>query len=631
MDHSESSTALKESSGGGIGDATRPGADRFAWLEAAAFNGGWQYGEQGVLEDIFDVLGTANSYCVEFGAGDGGALPLSVGRLIDNGWDALLIEPNPAYYADLRDRYGNSVKILNQRVGLEPGDCLDSILSANGAPVSPDLVVIDVDSVDYWIFKSLTEHRPRVVMVEHMDLVFGGPEADAENPVPVEDSGAALPNSFVLQSSARALRALGESKGYVAVFASRVNTIFVRADEAERLARPMVRLNVGSGDIQIPGYTNVDIKSGIDARKLPYADGSVDEVYASHLLEHFDYNGEVPAVLREWVRVLRPGGLLRISVPDVEVYCKERNATNSFIYDRIFLGGHSDANDRHGSVFDEKKLRQILGMAGVGDVARFESFAKDCSSLPISLNMEGRKRWHRKLAAPRVALILSQPRFTFTGHENALVKMAQRLRFFGPEYSKGAFWDRDMTIATQGAIGHYNPDILLYSDYDSIFDVSDAQLLIATLNANPTLAAVGVVQMERHGDKPLVFDDQADYSGHLSHVRFQHFGLTAIRADVFKELPLPWFWSIPGSDGGWTTWNRSDADITFWRLLREYGFEVAQRNDIVIGHIINAVKWPSDRGKGVILQPEEMYHLYGKPPNAKFNAALYQTPKEEPA
>lgn len=617
-----------EPSSGGAGDATRPGTDRFDWLHASAYMGGWQFGEQGVLEDIFAVIGTTNSYCVEFGAGDGGTLPLTCGRFIDEGWDALLIEPVSEHCGHLNDRYGTKVKILNRAVGLTPADGLDAILKESGAPSAPDLAVIDVDSTEYYIWRALTEYRPRVVCIEHMDLEYQGPEADDADPPAIDDCGKRIANTegFVLQASARAIRALAESKGYVAVFTSRCNTIFVRSEDAEKLARPLVRLNIGCGERHIEGYESIDIKTGVDARKLPHADGSVDEVYASHLLEHFDYE-EVPKVLAEWVRVLRPGGLLRVSVPDVEKFCKERNQINSFQWDRIILGGHSDANDRHGSVYDAHKLRQILGMAGIGHVDTFEPFANDCSRLPVSLNMEGRKRHFRKLVNPRICLVLSQPRFTFTGHEKSLVKLAQRLKF-DIEISKGAFWDRDMTIATQGAIGHYHPDIILYSDYDSVFEERDAIKLIAVLNSDPTLASVGVVQMERHGDKPLVFDQSVDYEGDQTDIRFHHFGLTAIRAEVFEELPLPWFWSIPGSTGQWTEWDRSDADITFWRLLRERGFRVAQRNDIVIGHIVNAIKWPG-KERGTILQPESNYEMQGKPKNAGFNPALYKPKKKE--
>ena len=50
-----------------------------------------------------------------------------------------------------------------------------------------------------------------------------------------------------------------------------------------------------------------------------FEDASFDTLYASHVLEHFDYFSELEAVLDEWYRILKPGGKLYISVPDIEV------------------------------------------------------------------------------------------------------------------------------------------------------------------------------------------------------------------------------------------------------------------------------------------------------------------------
>lgn len=52
-------------------------------------------------------------------------------------------------------------------------------------------------------------------------------------------------------------------------------------------------------------------------KRLPAADASVDVVYSSHMLEHLDREG-AKAFLEETLRVLRPGGILRIAVPDIE-------------------------------------------------------------------------------------------------------------------------------------------------------------------------------------------------------------------------------------------------------------------------------------------------------------------------
>lgn len=79
-----------------------------------------------------------------------------------------------------------------------------------------------------------------------------------------------------------------------------------------------------------------------------FADGTFLEVYASHVLEHFDYRDKLPAVLTEWRRVLQPGGTLYVSVPDLERLCHlylTPGLTPDGRYQvmRLMFGGHEDA------------------------------------------------------------------------------------------------------------------------------------------------------------------------------------------------------------------------------------------------------------------------------------------------
>jgi len=239
----------------------------------------------------------------------------------------------------------------------------------------------------------------------------------------------------------------------------------------------------------------------------------------------------------------------------------------------------------------------------------------------------GCKRSWGKIDNPKVALILSQPRIGFMDHSDRLIHLAMQMKF-DVEKSKGAFWDRDIECTTMLAIHKYNPDFLLYSDYDSVFDPSDVAKLLDVINNDPTIGAIGSVQMSRHDDRPLVFEADKDYSGAHTDVDFQHFGLTLIRRQVFEELPHPWFWCTPGvhQDGtvGWDAPGRSDADITFWRQMKTHNMRVMQHNEVVIGHMIIAVKWPKDTGYGVQLQPIEMYNRHGKPATAKLNQDIYR-------
>ena len=81
-----------------------------------------------------------------------------------------------------------------------------------------------------------------------------------------------------------------------------------------------MRLNLGSGCRNVVGYTNVDLDPRADVnsdiRTLPFDDDSADEVMAIHVIEHF-YRWEVLDVLKEWRRVLKPGGLLVLECPDL--------------------------------------------------------------------------------------------------------------------------------------------------------------------------------------------------------------------------------------------------------------------------------------------------------------------------
>lgn len=82
-----------------------------------------------------------------------------------------------------------------------------------------------------------------------------------------------------------------------------------------------LRLNLGAGRRSIPGFLSVDIQGEpdikADIRSLPMVrDGMVDEVLTVHVLEHL-YRWEAPDALREWFRVLKPGGMCAIEVPDL--------------------------------------------------------------------------------------------------------------------------------------------------------------------------------------------------------------------------------------------------------------------------------------------------------------------------
>lgn len=94
----------------------------------------------------------------------------------------------------------------------------------------------------------------------------------------------------------------------------------------------MIRLNLGCGDKILPGYVNVDVAPSrlgrapdvlCDLRHLHvFQDNYADEILSVHVVEHF-YRWEIVEILREWVRVLKPGSKMIVECPNLLSACQE--------------------------------------------------------------------------------------------------------------------------------------------------------------------------------------------------------------------------------------------------------------------------------------------------------------------
>ena len=131
-----------------------------------------------------------------------------------------------------------------------------------------------------------------------------------------------------------------------------------------------------------------------------FADATFAEIYASHVVEHFDYKDELHTTLVEWRRVLAPGGRACISVPDLDILATLILAREQLTLDerfhvmRMLFGGHVDQYDYHQVGLNADFLSAILAEAGFVNIRRVSDFGlfQDTSGLrfkgvPISLNL----------------------------------------------------------------------------------------------------------------------------------------------------------------------------------------------------------------------------------------------------
>lgn len=383
-----------------------------------------------------------------------------------------------------------------------------------------------------------------------------------------------------------------------------------------------MRLNIGAGSSELSGFTGVDIHAGQDATKLPYEDNSVDEIYASHVLEHWDFN-HTQAVLAEWVRVLRPNGRMRIAVPDFDWILRAYTQGVQAPIEGYLLGGHIDENDVHHAIFNRDKLRDLLRSVGLTRISKWEPEIEDCSALPCSLNLQGYKRDTGQQIKGVVA-VMSIPRLVFADN------MFQAMRVFTPLHipmirAGGVFYGQAMTRLFKEAMATPGCRYILTLDYDTLFTSENVIDLFDIMETHLEIDALCPVQIRREGTTALMTKAGADgepvtvvmeeeLSRETMPIMSGHFGLTMLRVDALKNMDKPWFVAVPDEDGDWGT-GRTDEDSNFWRTWRKSGNTIASANHVGIGHMQLMATWPT-RELTPVSQLVTEWEEHGKPQEA---------------
>ncbi len=182
-----------------------------------------QSGEDGIFEAIFECIpaGQTGRWAVEFGAWDGKKFSNTCNLISHHDWHGVFIEANAVKFEKLVANYADNPKAicLNAFVTFDGPESLDSILTSTTIPVDFDLLSIDIDGADYYVWESIHRYRPKVVVIEF-------------NPSIPNDIAFVQPRDMQVRqgSSLRAITELARAKGYELICVTELNGIYVRRE-----------------------------------------------------------------------------------------------------------------------------------------------------------------------------------------------------------------------------------------------------------------------------------------------------------------------------------------------------------------------------------------------------------------
>lgn len=361
-----------------------------------------------------------------------------------------------------------------------------------------------------------------------------------------------------------------------------------------------LRLNLGSGEHPIEGWENIDAEGGQKAYPLDYPDNSVDEILASHVFEHFSHR-DSSSVLTNWIAKLKPGGRIRISVPDFGKLTDLYRAGEPVDLQGYVMGGHSDQYDFHGCLFDRESLAELMAKCGLERISSFPGTDYSCSTrLGVSLNLQGFKPSAPIVRIDDVRAVMSAPRFGptlhFRCHNDAFIRLGIPCRTY-----QSCFWAQQICVGMEHAM-KAGCKYVLTLDFDTVFSPMDVLELYRLMETFTEADAIFPLQSKRNMTEALfsVCDvngnrkaaiSAADLNRQVLPAATGHFGLTMFRAASLDKFKRPWMFGIPNNAGLWSD-GHTDPDIVFWKQWHAAGFKAFLAPRVAVGHIEPVIMWP---------------------------------------
>jgi hypothetical protein len=196
-------------------------------LTAFGFTAYSQTDEDGILQEIYRRIGTTNRQFLEFGCGNG--LENNSTYLLLAGWSGFWMDGGKRNIETVEEKFGHYLKAgrLRVRQAFITRENINDLIQNSGVDGEMDLLSIDIDGNDYWIWESIAGINPRVVVVEY-NAVFRPPHKIVQDYNPSHR----WRGTNYFGASLKALEELGTRKGYdlVGCSFSGANAFFIRHD-----------------------------------------------------------------------------------------------------------------------------------------------------------------------------------------------------------------------------------------------------------------------------------------------------------------------------------------------------------------------------------------------------------------